>query len=297
MILISLLLSWVTAISTTPLLCSLLLKPGAGDQDSDPYAAGPFRMYRTAVAWALRNRAITLGAVILMFALSVVGMGKVDQALFPSSNTPIFFVDIWEPEGTDIRVTRDDTLRVVEFLQQQEGVIQTSAAVGGPHQRFTLVYDAKEASPVYGQIIVQTATREHIPVIWAATRQFLREELPHTDPIIKQLNIGPGRDSKIEARFHGPDAEVLRDLAARFDASTALKALPADPLDSLLLSLAEFERREGMLWLRAIESRRDLVRATGSGTSAAIAATMRIQVPESAGTSASAGFARTRPPA
>jgi multidrug efflux pump subunit AcrB len=46
-------------------------------------------------------------------------------------------------------------------------------------------------------------------------QQFLQEELPHTDPIIKQLNIGPGRDSKIEARFHGPDPEVLRELAER----------------------------------------------------------------------------------
>ena len=214
-ILISLMLSWVTAISTTPLLCSLLLKPGSGDEDKDPYAAAPFRAYRGAVAWALRNRAITIGAVVLMFALSVVGMGKVDQALFPPSNTPIFFVDIWEPEGSDIRVTREDTLRVAEFLQQQEGVIQTTSVVGGPHQRFTLVYDSKEASPVYGQIIVQTETREHIPAIWAAVQQFLQEELPHTDPIIKQLNIGPGRDSKIEARFHGPDPEVLRELAER----------------------------------------------------------------------------------
>jgi uncharacterized protein YbcC (UPF0753/DUF2309 family) len=50
-------------------------------------------------------------------------------------------------------------------------------------------------------------------------------------------------------------AQVLRDLAARVDASAALEALPVTALDSLLLSLAEFERREGMLWLRAIESR------------------------------------------
>ncbi len=50
-------------------------------------------------------------------------------------------------------------------------------------------------------------------------------------------------------------ARVLRDLAARFDASTALEKLPVEALDSLLLSLAEFERQEGMLWLRAMESR------------------------------------------
>ena len=223
-ILISLLLSWVTAISTTPLLCALLLKTGSGDADRDPYAATPFRMYRSAVAWALRNRSLTLGAVVLVFVLAVFGMGRIDQALFPPSSTPIFFVDVWETEGTDIRATRDDTLRVVDFLRRQEGVVQTAAVVGGPHQRFTLVYDAKEMSAAYAQIIVQTDTGERIPEVRAAVHEFLRQELPHTDPIIKQLNIGPGRDSKIEARFHGPDAGTLRILSEQ-----AKAIMRADP--------------------------------------------------------------------
>jgi uncharacterized protein YbcC (UPF0753/DUF2309 family) len=61
-----------------------------------------------------------------------------------------------------------------------------------------------------------------------------------------------GRKRNDEAQCQ---VRVLRDLAARFDASAALEALPDTALDSLLLSLAEFERQEGMLWLRAIESR------------------------------------------
>jgi uncharacterized protein YbcC (UPF0753/DUF2309 family) len=48
---------------------------------------------------------------------------------------------------------------------------------------------------------------------------------------------------------------LLRDLAARVEAGAALEALTVESLDSLLLSLAEFERQEGMLWLRAVESR------------------------------------------
>ena len=223
-ILISLLLSWVAAISTTPLLCALLLKPGTGGEDKDPYAARPFRIYRAAVAWALRNRSLTLGAVVLLFVLSLFGMTRVEQALFPPSSTPIFFVDIWEREGTDIRATRDDALRVSEFLQAQEGVVQTATVVGGPHQRFTLVYDAKDLTPAYAQVIVQTDSPERIPAVWGAVQRFLQEELPETDPIIKQLNIGPGRDSKIEARFHGPDAATLRRLAE--EAKAIMRADP-----------------------------------------------------------------------
>jgi multidrug efflux pump subunit AcrB len=213
-ILISLSLSWVTAISTTPLLCALLLKlePDTG-QKKDPYGGVVFKMYRGLVATAVRFRGLYLAVVVGLFGLALFGFGYVKSGFFPDSSTPIFFVDVWEPEGTDIRVTRDDTLRVSEFIRQQPGVVQTTSVIGGPHQRFTLVYDSREPAPVYAQIIVQTENREQIPAIWQATANYMREEMPWTDPIIKALRIGPGRDAKIEARFSGPDPTVLRQLS------------------------------------------------------------------------------------
>jgi multidrug efflux pump subunit AcrB len=165
------------------------------------------------VALAVNHRWITLGTVVVLFALAAVGFGNVKSGFFPDSNTPIFFVDVWEPEGADIRVTRDDTLRVSNFLRQQPGVVQTTSVIGGPHQRFTLVYDSKEPTRAYAQIIVRTETREQIAPVWDAVQTFMREELSWTDPIIKAMRIGPGRDAKIEARFSGPDPEILRQLS------------------------------------------------------------------------------------
>jgi multidrug efflux pump subunit AcrB len=217
-ILISLALSWVTAISTTPLLCALLLKPDPSAGDKDPYAGVLFKAYRGIVATAINHRWVTLGAVVGLFVLAVIGFGHVKSGFFPESNTPIFFVDVWEPEGADIRTTRDDTLRVSKFIRQQPGVVQTTTAVGGPHQRFTLVYDSREPARVYAQIIVRTETRDQIPAISAATSDFMRDEMPWTDPIIKALRIGPGRDAKIEARFSGPDPQILRQLSEQAQA-------------------------------------------------------------------------------
>ncbi len=81
-ILISLSLSWITAISTTPLLCALLLKPGTGGagQDSDPYAGKLFQGYRGIVATAINHRWITLLAVVGMFVLAVIGFGQHQEA-------------------------------------------------------------------------------------------------------------------------------------------------------------------------------------------------------------------------
>jgi multidrug efflux pump subunit AcrB len=87
-ILISLSLSWITAISTTPLLCALLLKPAeVSGEERDPYDAVMFRAYRKLVSLAVRRRWTTVGVAIGLFAAAIVGFGSVKQAFFPSANT------------------------------------------------------------------------------------------------------------------------------------------------------------------------------------------------------------------
>ncbi len=215
-ILISLFLSWITAISTTPLLCNLLLKQGDGSDDAgDAYSAKPFQVYRGLLASAVKVRWLTVIVVVGLWVAALIGFGYTKSGFFPDANTPLFFVDVYTPEGTDIRSTRDDTLQVTEFLRKQPGVVSTSTVVGGPHQRFTLVYDSKEPSSAYSQIIVKTERRDQIPAIQDAVETYMSNEMPWLDPIIKNLRIGPGRDAKIEARFSGPNPEVLRELAEK----------------------------------------------------------------------------------
>ena len=212
-ILISLSLSWITAISTTPLLCALLLKPAeVSGEERDPYDAVMFRAYRKLVSLAVRRRWTTVGVAIGLFAAAIVGFGSVKQAFFPSANTPLFFVDIWLPEGSDIRATRDAALEVDAFMREQQGVVQSLAVVGGGDQRFTLVYEPKEVSTAYAQLIVRAESVEQIPELRQKVEAFMAD-MPDNDPLTKTLRIGPGRDSKIEARFHGSDPAVLRRLS------------------------------------------------------------------------------------
>ena len=215
-ILISLSLSWFTAVTTTPLLCAMFIKPDkkiAGQEEKDPYAGLLFQSYKKLLLVALRFRWVTVGLVVTLFISAIVGFGYVKQGFFPDSNTPMFFVDIWEVEGTDIRDTRDDALKVEQFLSEQEGVVSTTTMVGGGAMRFTLVYAPESSTSAYAQIIVKTENREQIAALQEKVAEFMRVELPNTEPKVKNLRIGPGRDSKIEARFSGPDPKVLRQLS------------------------------------------------------------------------------------
>ncbi|MCL6414334.1 efflux RND transporter permease subunit [Aestuariirhabdus sp. Z084] len=221
-ILISLMLSWFTAITTTPLLCAWLIKPDKKNQEggeaADAYSGVGFRLYRGFLAKAIRVRYLTVGIVVAFFVSSILGFGYVRQAFFPDSNTPIFFVDLWEVEGTDIRHTRDDLLKIDEFIRKQEGVVSTSAFVGGGADRFTLVYTPESQTTAYGQIIVEMENRLQIAALKVKIEEYMARTLPNTEPLVKNLRIGPGRDNKIEARFSGPDHAVLRELSEKAQA-------------------------------------------------------------------------------
>jgi multidrug efflux pump subunit AcrB len=216
-ILISLLLSWFTAVTMTPLLCVQFLKPDPpvvpGEQKADPYAGFLFQKYRSFLATAINFRWVTTGIVVTLFASALFGFGYVKHSFFPDSNTPMFFFDMWNVEGDDIRKTRDDILKIDDYLHSLDGVASTAAFVGGGATRFTLVYSPESPTSAYGQIIITTDTKEDIPRLSKLLLEYTALNFPNSEPKTKALRIGPGRDAKIEARINGPDPIVLRKLS------------------------------------------------------------------------------------
>ena len=215
-ILISLLLSWLTAVTMTPLLCVQFLKADTdADADADPYAGFIFRKYRSFLGSAIRARWVTVIIVLALFLSSIFGFGYVKQSFFPDSNTPMFFFDLWNVEGTDIRRTRDDLLKIDEYLRRQDGVVSTAAFVGSGATRFTLVYSPESPSTAYGQLIVTTKTLADVQRLQKQVLDYAAINFPDAEPKTKPLRIGPGRDAKIEARISGPDPVVLRQLSEK----------------------------------------------------------------------------------
>lgn len=213
-IFISLLLSWFTAVTMTPLLCVQFLKPDApGKAQADPYGGFLFTKYRSLLNTAIHFRWLSITIVIALFAASIFGFGHVKHSFFPNSNTPMFFFDMWNIEGDDIRKTRDDVLKIDEYLHTLDGVVDTAIFIGGGATRFTLVYSPESPSSAYGQIIVTTKTLDDIPRIEKKLLDYTAINFPNSEPKTKPLRIGPGRDAKIEARLSGPDPVVLRQLS------------------------------------------------------------------------------------
>ena len=152
----------------------------------------------------MRHRVLTVLSMVLMLFAAVAGFGQVQQAFFPPSTTPIFLVDLWLPEGTDIRATDEYVVEIQQALGNDERYAFAHAVIGGGMPRFMLTYTPEAAYSSYAQLMFRAKDPEDLPADGRSGR-FSRSALPRSDVKFKRLDIGPSPAAKIEARFIGPD--------------------------------------------------------------------------------------------
>ena len=209
---ISLLLSWVLAVTVTPLIGHYVFKHGDGVGE-DSYGGLVFRAYGRLLQGALRFRWTVLAGLVIITAASYVGFGQVKQQFFPNSNTPLFFAHYTMQQGTPIAKTSEQ-MRVLEaYLEQRDDVVSFSTFVGQGATRFLLTYSSEPPNAAYGHLIIRTEDLSLIPALQADLEAFAAENLPEGEFRTERLVFGPGSGSPIEVRYSGPDSEVLRDLA------------------------------------------------------------------------------------
>jgi multidrug efflux pump subunit AcrB len=217
-VLISLSLSWVTAVTVTPLLGVMFLKPaGAGaNADTDPYDTRFYRAYRGFLNAAIRMRWLTVMVVLGIFAASLWGFRYVDQSFFPDSTRPQFLVDFWLPQGTHIQDTVDTAGEVEEYLTGLEGVTHVSTLTGAGGLRFLLTYQPEKKNSAYVQFLVDVEDYRLIDGLIVQTERDMPVKFPDALVYAKRFLLGPG-SAKIQARVSGPDLDVLRGIADQIE--------------------------------------------------------------------------------
>ncbi len=273
---ISLLLSWVLAITATPLLAHYVFKRG-GVPEGGAYNGPIFRAYAATLRAAIKLRWLVVAALIGITVVCYIGFGQVKQQFFPDSNTPLFYVHYKLPQGADIHRTSDDMEILEEWLAGQDEVVSVATFVGGGASRFMLTYAPEEALPTYGHLIIRTETLEEIPPLRARLEDFGRANLPAGEFRTERLAFGPGGGAPIAVRFSGSDPDVLRALAE--EAEARMRAAS----DQLVDLRTDWRERELVLVPRYAEgraqtagvAREDVADALAVGTDGVRAGTYR----------------------
>lgn len=215
---ISLLLSWVLAITITPYLGYHLFKPGSETDSENPYGGRFYRMYANALSGALEHRGRTIAVLVVVTLVSYFAFGFVKQGFFPNSNAPLFYVNYHMPQGSDIKRTEAALQEATDFLQSRDEVVSVTAVAGRGADRFMLTYAPEPPNPSYGQLIVRTQSRAQIPALIEDAQEKLRIEHPEALITFKRLVFGPGGGADVEVRISGSDFNTLRGLAGNVEA-------------------------------------------------------------------------------
>ena len=214
-VLLSLGLSWLTGMTVTPLWCVMFLKQEqqAGDAAADPYGGFVFRMYRAGLLSVIRFRWVTVLVVLVVFGISLWGFQFVDNSFFPESTRPQFMVDVWLPQGTHIDETVHTSNEIQEYLSGLEGATHVTTLTGAGGLRFLVTYAPEKANTAYMQFLVDVEDYELIEQLVPEVEEHLLAEFPNVEVYGRKFLLGPGGGGKVQARFSGPDANVLRSLA------------------------------------------------------------------------------------
>ena len=213
-VMVSLLLSWVTAVTVTPLLCVMFLKPaeGGGDQ-KDPYGSGFYLKYKGFLRACIGRRYLTTAVVVAMFGTALWGFTLVEQSFFPGSTRPQFMVDLWLPQGTHIGETLAQVEEIEDYLGEFDEIAHVTSMVGQGGLRFLLTYTPEKLNGAYAQLLVDVDDYRSIARIGPVIDAELAQRFPDSLAYYSMFQLGPGSTGKIQARFSGPDIAVLRQLA------------------------------------------------------------------------------------
>ncbi len=265
---ISLLLSWLIAITITPVMCiDLVAAPkAASGQVADSYGGGLFKAFRSVLVRAIRFRWLTLGGMVALLALSAYGFQFVDRLFFTDATRQQFMVDVWAPEGTKIQEVAALIEPIEARLGKDDRVEGVSSFMGAGGPRFYLPLDPELPYPSYAQLVVNTTTLEGVDTLIADLEPWVREAVPQALVRLRKYTAGPGNTWQFEARFSGPaeaDPNVLRAIAKQgkeiLQANPYVKDVRTDMRQRVLKLVPKYDQETGR-WTAT--SRSDIGRAT-----------------------------------
>ncbi|TWH31046.1 MULTISPECIES: efflux RND transporter permease subunit [unclassified Aminobacter] len=229
---ISLLLSWIVAVLFAPILGVAFLPKRMPHHNPAPGRLR--RAFHRALTWAMRFKWVTIAATVIIFAISLAGMTKIEQQFFPSSDRPELLIDVTLRQNSSIAATNEAIGKLEAFLASREEVSYFTSYVGRSAPRFILTHDAPTPAPYRGQIIIQTPDVEARDSLRAAVREYAAQQ-PGVELFAKLIEVGPPVGKPVQYRVSGPDMAVNIDAARKVAA-----LLGTDPrLDNITIDTSE----------------------------------------------------------
>ncbi|MBR2867194.1 MAG: efflux RND transporter permease subunit [Alistipes sp.] len=206
---ISLIMSWVLALTQVPLMGVGLLRVPA-----EVVVRPRSQWFAEVLVRLLRHRWATVGVVVVIFGLSLWAIGRMPQNFFPQLSKPYFRADVILPDGYDIEATEARLGEMTAWLRGHNDVKRVSTTAGGTPPRYYLASGSYSSRPNYGNILVELHTADATAAVEEAFDSWVQDNIPDVWLRSSLFRLSPVPDATIEIGFVGADVDTLSRLTA-----------------------------------------------------------------------------------
>ncbi|OJS99281.1 efflux RND transporter permease subunit [Marinobacter nauticus] len=214
MIMLTLSVSYLLAISAVPLLAARFLKPRRNVQGDRLIGLARFL---GGLVFRYPGRLIILGAGLVTISLSMTPF--MAQQFFPNADRPRVIVELYMPEGTDQARTAEVAERLERAIRTQSEALEVHRFVGFTGPAFYYNLQRSPQSPNRARLVIRTPTLADTTDLIHWVRNEVAVSMPEVDISAGILGQGPPRTAPVEVRvYHADDATRTRATEQVFSA-------------------------------------------------------------------------------
>lgn len=216
---ISLFASWVLAMIQTPFMAAWFYpeKKNAGNNGEAPKPGKFYLVMEKLIGWALWHKSAVAIATGLVLFLSFWAFGFAKKDFFPSATNDQFILEYRLPEGADISAVERDLNEIQADISTWKEIDYITTSIGSSPVRYTLMRPMAALAQNYGELIVVLKDKSFDLDVRNRLDRYVNEHYPQAVARCRTYQA-IGGDYKIEVKFAGPDAAVLRQLSEKAEA-------------------------------------------------------------------------------
>lgn len=223
---ITLLVSWLLALTLVPLLCVLFMKVKKAKKNTgDEFSGGVYGGYRKLILTLVKRPVISLIGVVIIFYTTLQGFVFIENVFFPESDTPVATIEVETPDGSPISRTIEIVNDVEEYLKENllaenqadgRGIKSWGTYIGEGPPRFSLSARSHARAENYAMILANLTDVKFAPErIFPEVESYIRERYPDVNPTVDYLPLGTGGGAPVKIRVMGRDQDALFKLVNR----------------------------------------------------------------------------------
>lgn len=221
---ISLLSSWIIALTIITLFCYLFLKKVPKEEKKIGFIDRIINVlkyyYKDLILKALAHKWKVFIGVLILFFISIYGMTNIPFIFFPDSDRNTITIDVKLPEGTKIERTSDIVNEIEQYMSDSlqinesrtSGIVNWSSYIGEGPESYDLGYSPDEANSNYAHMLVNTSAFVVNNDMINKLDLFCYNRFPNADVKVGALGAGGG-GTPIEIKVSGQNPDDLSKIA------------------------------------------------------------------------------------